>query len=136
MSTNTVLPTAGAGALQVGSVAQAGSKQSVSVLPVQASLFTPSWHCPASVAGQLAKAPSPHVAVEEATIADPSGGAQKPPVQSVFAVHDFQTGFPQVSMQQADQEGLAVARTARTVATTTIMHPAFMPVSFRLDART
>jgi hypothetical protein len=72
-------------------------------------------------------------------IADSSGGRHTPAVQVVLAVHEVQTPFPQICMQQADQEGLAIARTARTartVITTKIMHLAFIRGSFRLDLST
>jgi len=68
--------------------------------------------------------------------ADPIDPGHTPPVQLVSAVHEVQGTVPQVSMQQADQEGLAIARTARTVITTRIVHLALICASFRLDLST
>jgi hypothetical protein len=110
----------------------------VAVFPVQTSLFTPSPHCPASVVGQLAKGvpTSPHVAFVSAVTEVEIDPGHTPPVQLVLAVHEIQGTDGHCSMQQADQEGLAIARTARTVIPTKTMHLALICASFRLDLST
>jgi hypothetical protein len=107
--------------VQAGSVRHAGSAQSVNVLPVHASLLTPSAHCPASVVGHEANVPVPQLSTSLAAMADPIGPGHTPPVHDRSAVHDVHGTVPQLSMQQADHEARAHPRTptiAHSIVTT------------------
>src|SRR5512139_2821140 len=63
-------------------------------------------------------------------IADPIGPGQAPPVQLRSAVQDIHGTVPHVSEQQADHDGLAIARTPRNEHIIVTTCPVLMSTSF------